>query len=322
MPLAAQEGPRPDQLAESDVDMQRRFNELRSEFLDRQEGSINRWVDVLVLLLTFFGALIAIASLVAFTKFKGLADEASASARAANLDAQAARNLVGKIRKNLEKSEAHVSAMKRKRGGGTVYSQNAPEVVPEVSEASNQDPGASPTDEAIGRASSLEAQGRTDEAIRSWGAIAESAEASEKKALAAKAWIRSAYLLAASSPKDAIEDFSKAIDLDPDNAKAYYNRGTARAQLEMHEAALADFDKAIELDPASATVYCNRGAIKAKMKRLREAIPDFSKAIELDPGDATAYYNRGVSKAALGRHSDAERDFEAAGALGHDVDAR
>lgn len=45
-----------------------------------------------------------------------------------------------------------------------------------------------------------------------------------------------------------IEDFNQAIKLKPDNAVAYYNRGTARKVLGQHEAAEIDFEKAKEID--------------------------------------------------------------------------
>ena len=48
---------------------------------------------------------------------------------------------------------------------------------------------------------------------------------------------------------DAIEDYTKAIELDPNYADAYINRGIAKNKLENHSGAITDFTKAIELDP-------------------------------------------------------------------------
>ena len=44
-----------------------------------------------------------------------------------------------------------------------------------------------------------------------------------------------------------IADFNKAIELKPDYATAYSNRGNTNADLGNYEAALADYDEAIEL---------------------------------------------------------------------------
>ena len=48
---------------------------------------------------------------------------------------------------------------------------------------------------------------------------------------------------------EAIIDFDKAIQINPQNAKHYHNRGRAKEALGQKEAANADFQKAKELDP-------------------------------------------------------------------------
>ena len=51
----------------------------------------------------------------------------------------------------------------------------------------------------------------------------------------------------------ALEDFSKSIRLDPEDATAYFNRGVAYYILGAHNAdAVADFKKAAELNPKDA----------------------------------------------------------------------
>ena len=58
---------------------------------------------------------------------------------------------------------------------------------------------------------------------------------------------------------DAIEDYTKAIELDPDYADAYNNRGYAYYLLEQYGKALNDYDKAIELDPNyEKTIYLRK----------------------------------------------------------------
>ena len=46
----------------------------------------------------------------------------------------------------------------------------------------------------------------------------------------------------------AILDYDEAIRLDPDDAKAYYNRGHAKGELRRYPAAIADYNEAIRLD--------------------------------------------------------------------------
>ena len=51
---------------------------------------------------------------------------------------------------------------------------------------------------------------------------------------------------------DAVADYSKAIEEQPDFAEAYFNRGLAQEKLNQNSAALADFRKAISLKPELA----------------------------------------------------------------------
>ena len=56
----------------------------------------------------------------------------------------------------------------------------------------------------------------------------------------------------------------------------------------------------MEIDPNNATVYNNRGNAKFDLKDYYGAIPDYSKAIEINPKYATAYSNRGNAKELFG----------------------
>ena len=49
------------------------------------------------------------------------------------------------------------------------------------------------------------------------------------------------------------------IDLAPDDATAYRNRGLSYSDLGQNERAIEDYDKAMKLDPNSAGAYNNRG---------------------------------------------------------------
>ena len=82
--------------------------------------------------------------------------------------------------------------------------------------------------------------------------------------------------------QEAIADFDKAVQLNPETLYTYYKRGEAKAALGEHEAAIADFDKAIQLDPEFADSYARKRAVKA-LKEKEAAQADFDKAKELDP---------------------------------------
>ena len=54
---------------------------------------------------------------------------------------------------------------------------------------------------------------------------------------------------------DAIEQFTKAIELDPDDDKAYIQRAMAYIQLNDYEKASVDFDRAIVFNEKEGELY-------------------------------------------------------------------
>ena len=87
----------------------------------------------------------------------------------------------------------------------------------------------------------------------------------------------------------AIADYSKAIELEPEIAALYYNRGTTESELGKYRDALADYSKAIELDPGFGDAYHNRGGTKFRLKDTAGAIKDYTKAVEINPTNALAF---------------------------------
>jgi tetratricopeptide (TPR) repeat protein len=95
------------------------------------------------------------------------------------------------------------------------------------------------------------------------------------------------YLLEPFGSGDALEFISQAIALMPHNARYYYERAdTLSVIMRKCEEALPDYGKAIEFDPDNPLYYSQRAITLHAMKRYDEALPDCNKAIELDPQNA------------------------------------
>ena len=103
-----------------------------------------------------------------------------------------------------------------------------------------------------------------------------------------------------------------AIEVDPDLALAYNNRGWAYIELEQYEQAVADCTKAIELDPELALAYSNRGLAYLRLGQYEQTVADCTRAIELDPDLALAYNNRGQAYLELEQYDQAVADFDRA----------
>ena len=116
----------------------------------------------------------------------------------------------------------------------------------------------------------------------------------------------------------AIKYYSTVIELNPDDANAYNNRGAARSNLGDYKGAIEDYDKATELNPDYVGAYNNRGAARSKLGNYKGAIEDYNKAIELNPNHANAYYKRGVAKGNLSNYKGTIEDYDKAIALNPD----
>jgi tetratricopeptide (TPR) repeat protein len=94
--------------------------------------------------------------------------------------------------------------------------------------------------------------------------------------------------------EEAIEAFSRAIEMNPDRVEAYNNRGIAWCNKGDYDRAIADYNKALEIDPRCADVYNNRGGVWLYKGEYDLAIHDFDKALGINPNFAKAYSNRGA----------------------------
>ncbi len=110
--------------------------------------------------------------------------------------------------------------------------------------------------------------------------------------------------------KSSIEDFSEAIRCDSSLYHAYYNRALSHHNLTHWIEAVNDYSTAIELDPEYAPAYNNRGNSYSVLGQYERAIQDYDKVIELDPNDANAYYNRGNNFSKLKQYEQAIQNYD------------
>jgi tetratricopeptide (TPR) repeat protein len=110
----------------------------------------------------------------------------------------------------------------------------------------------------------------------------------------------------------ALADFNRAIELNPKDDVAYYNRAQAKRLKKNAGGAVADYTRAIELGSKNPAAYNNRGNARAENSDRDGAIADYTHAIELKPDYARAYYNRAVTKQAKGDATGADADFKTA----------
>ena len=259
-----------------EIEMDRRFNEFRSKYLDDRAEYINRWLAVVAIVLTFFGVVVTIAGYIGYKKFRDIESEA--------------HGYIEEIRAHKNKAEKDSQAIKNimLTSQDVADSTKAKQVEQTVIDA-RQSPEASHIDKARAEAYSLQQEGKIKGAIEKWRSIANFMEGIDNE-VAARAWFSIGYLYQKGKPEvaekpdslcKAIDAYNEAIRLDPDDAAAYNNRGNAKSNLEQYEEAIADYNQAIRLDPDYAVAYYSRAIANIALDRIETAGADLQTALAL-----------------------------------------
>ncbi len=77
-------------------------------------------------------------------------------------------------------------------------------------------------------------------------------------------------------------------------AKQSFQQGLTFASIGRLEESIQEFSAAIDRDPQYAVAYANRGAAYIGQKKYNKALDDLKKAVELNPKDKNAFYNLAV----------------------------
>ena len=292
----------------TDVEISRRFNELRRELLDDRAKTINWWLGGAAIFLSLFGIVAVIAGYFSFERFREIETEAIEYMESSRKHAEDARNLVGEIKADREQAALLVEGLTAKTANDN------PSKARKAAESVQEDPSATPISQAIAAALLLQQQGNIEKAIEKWRAIANVMDGINKEA-GARAWFSIGYLLYNNKRNDletVIDAYNEAIRLKPDYVEAYNNRGTVKSDLGQHKEAIADYDEAIRQIPNFLEAYYNRGNSKKDIGRHEEAIADYDQAIRLNSNFSAAYNNRGFVKHSLGRYEEAIADYDQA----------
>jgi len=114
----------------------------------------------------------------------------------------------------------------------------------------------------------------------------------------------------------AIEDYTIALTLNPDDAIVLCNRGNSLRDKGDINGALNDYNKTVELAPDWGRGYASRGYLLLyHMGEIEKALADFNIALTIDPEDAITYTNRGNAKVRMGDGEGAQADFAMADSL-------
>ena len=94
----------------------------------------------------------------------------------------------------------------------------------------------------------------------------------------------------------------KAIQIDPNNLEYLYALGSTYNLLGEPQKAIAELRKVIEINPDYYWAYVGFGHVYSSIEKHQQAIAEFQKAIQINPGISDAYAGLGVAFHSLGQH--------------------
>lgn len=90
------------------------------------------------------------------------------------------------------------------------------------------------------------------------------------------------YRLEDGQYEEAVEEFNRALEKNPDHVLAHLGLAVSYMQMERNREALEEFDRTIALDPDLAAAYADKGILLDRLGRYEEALVAYKKALELD----------------------------------------
>ncbi|MGA2399418.1 MAG: tetratricopeptide repeat protein [Steroidobacteraceae bacterium] len=109
---------------------------------------------------------------------------------------------------------------------------------------------------------------------------------------------------------EAIENYGRALALQPDFLAALNNQGHSLRSLRQTAQSLQIFERALALQPAYPLALNNRGLALLDLKRTAEALRSFDDALACHPKFPEALANRGTALLAMKRFAEAAQTFE------------
>jgi len=94
---------------------------------------------------------------------------------------------------------------------------------------------------------------------------------------------------------EAIDDFRRAIAIDPTLAEAFCNLGLAHRSLGDLPAALSAYDSAIEIAPSMVEAHCNKGVALKESGLIEQSIRTLQQAALIAPNHPETHGNLGVA---------------------------
>jgi len=160
----------------------------------------------------------------------------------------------------------------------------------------------------VQRGLALQEEGRLDEALRDYNQALE-IDPQYGLAFYGRGWAKNWQ----HDYRGEMEDARIGLDLDPDNPGRYLRRmGAALTGLSLFVPAVDAYTRAIELDPDDLGTVFNRSLCYKQMGRMDAALADVNTVLNAEPNWAWPLYQRGIIYEQRGELEKAAADIDAA----------
>jgi tetratricopeptide (TPR) repeat protein len=95
--------------------------------------------------------------------------------------------------------------------------------------------------------------------------------------------------------EDAIAAYDRALQIQPDLADTWNNRGVVLTRMQRYQEAIASYEQATKIRPHYPDAWNNRGVVLLELQQYQDAIACYEQAIQAKPDYADAWNNRGVA---------------------------
>lgn len=109
--------------------------------------------------------------------------------------------------------------------------------------------------------------------------------------------------------REAIEEFEKAIRIEPINPEIYMNLGLAYYKIGMYRDSIDAFKRALLYGAVSKSVYNKLGSLYIVLGEYNEAVDAFRKALSIDNTDPMSHFNLAIALFMKGDSDEAWNEY-------------
>lgn len=112
--------------------------------------------------------------------------------------------------------------------------------------------------------------------------------------------------------EEAVQAYSKTLQLDPGNKQALYNRGRAYDELNDYDAAINDLKAAVKIDEKNVRYLLSLGDVYYKQKKYDNALYYYDLAADVERNNPLALFKKAKANHQLGKVEEAMKGYAAA----------